>query len=140
MGMISGLAKAGTFGRMRLGATPSQRTIHDCANVEWKRKTIDDFVFDVLMNKRGSNPGDHCFLVPRLISGLTGRAREPLRMAGDLDRFAVDGGLEQFLEWLKKNGCSSTQEEGMPFKKYSYEIKRAKGESMTSWINRSDEA
>ena len=53
------------------------------------------------MYKRGSNPGDHCFLVPRLISGLTGRAREHLRMAGDLDRFAVDGGLEQFLEYLK---------------------------------------
>ena len=65
-------------------------------------KLFDDFVFDVLMNKRGSNPSDHCFLVPRLISGLTGRAREHLRMAGDLDRFAVDGGLEQFWEWLKK--------------------------------------
>ena len=31
--------------------------------------------------------------VPRLISGLTGRARKHLRMAGDLDRLAVDGGL-----------------------------------------------
>ena len=28
----------------------------------------------------------------------------------------------------------------MAFKKYIYEIKRARGESMTSWINRSDEA
>ena len=32
------------------------------------------------------------------------------------------------------------QEEGMAFKKYIYEIKRARGQSMTSWINRSDEA
>ena len=93
------------------------------------------------MNRRGSNPGDHCFLVPRLISGLTGRAREHLRMAGDLDRFAVDGGLEQFLEYLKtKMGIRRTQEEGISFKKYIYEIKRARGESLTSWINRSDEA
>ena len=29
---------------------------------------------------------------------------------------------------------------GMAFKKYIFEIKRARGESMTSWINRSDEA
>ena len=28
----------------------------------------------------------------------------------------------------------------MAFKKYIYEIERARGESMTSWINRSDEA
>ena len=58
-------------------------------------------------------------------------------MAGDLDRFAVDCGLEQFLEYLK---TKMGQEEGMSFKKYIYEIKRAKGESMTSWTNRSDEA
>ena len=104
-------------------------------------KLFDDYEFDVLMYKRGSNPGDHSFLVPRLISGLTGRAREHLRMAGDLDRFAVDGGLEQFLEYLKtKMGIRRPQEEGMAFKKYIYEIKRARGESMTSWINRSDEA
>ena len=48
-------------------------------------KLCDDCEFDVLMCQRGSNPGDLCFLVPRLISGLTGRAREHLRMAGDLD-------------------------------------------------------
>ena len=104
-------------------------------------KLFDDYEFDVLMYKRGSKPGDHCFLVPRLISGLTGRAREHLRMAGDLDRFAVDGELEQFLEYLKtKMGIRRPQEEGMAFKKYIYEIKRARSESMTSWINRSDEA
>ena len=75
-------------------------------------KLFDDYEFDVLMDKRGSNPGDHCFLVPRLISGLTGRAREHLRLAGDLDRFAVDGGLEQFLEHLKtKMGIRRPQEE-----------------------------
>ena len=28
-------------------------------------KLFDDYVFDVLMYKRGSNQGDHCFLVPR---------------------------------------------------------------------------
>ena len=62
-------------------------------------------------------------------------------MAGDLDRFAVDGGLEQFLEYLKtKMGIRRPQEEGMAFKKYIYEIKRARGGSMTSWNNRSDEA
>ena len=32
------------------------------------------------------------------------------------------------------------QWQGMAFKRYIYEIKRARGESMTSWINRSDEA
>ena len=64
-------------------------------------KLFDDYEFDALMHKRGSNPGDHCFLVLRLISGLTGRAREHLRMAGDVDIFAVDGGLEQFLGYLE---------------------------------------
>ena len=62
-------------------------------------------------------------------------------MAGDLHRFAVDGGLEHFLEYLKtKMGIRRPQEEVMAFKKYIYEIKRARCESMTSWINRSDEA
>ena len=37
-------------------------------------------------------------------------------------------------------GIRRPQEEGMAFKKYIYEIKRARGESMTSGINRSDEA
>ena len=98
-----------------------------------------DYEFDVLMYKRGS--GDHCFLVPRLISGLTGRVREHLRMAVDIDRFAVDGGLEQFLEYLKTQmGIRRPQEEGMAFTKYIHEIRRARGESMTSWINRSDGA
>ena len=45
-------------------------------------------------------------------------------MAGDLDRFAVDGGHEQFLEYLKtKMGVRRPQEEGVAFKKYIYEIK-----------------
>ena len=93
------------------------------------------------MNKRVSNPGDHCFLVPRLISGLTGLAREHFRMAGDLDRFAVDGGPEQFLEHLKTTmGIRRPQEEGMALKRYIHEVKRARVESMTSWINISDEA
>ena len=61
-------------------------------------------------------------------------------MAGGLDRLAVDGGLEQFLEYQKtKMGIRRPPKEGFAFKKYIYEIKRAKGESMTSWINRSDE-
>ena len=65
------------------------------------------------MYERCSKQGDHCFLVPQLISGLTGRAREHLRVAGDLDRFAIDGGLEQFLEHLKtKIGASSTTRRG----------------------------
>ena len=85
------------------------------------------------MNERCSDPGDHCFLVPQLISGLTGRTRELLRVAGDLDRF------EQFLEG-KKLVIRRPQEEGMAFKNCTYEIKRARDESMTSWINRSDEA
>ena len=68
-------------------------------------KLFDDYEFDVLMYRRGSNPGYHCFQVPRLISGLTGRAREHLRVAGDLDRFAIVGGLEQFLEYLKMKMC-----------------------------------
>ena len=76
-----------------------------------------------------------------LISGLTGRAREHLRMAGDLDRFAVDGGLEQFLEYLKtKMGIRRPQEEGMAVKKHICEINRVRGEYSTSVINRSDEA
>ena len=42
--------------------------------------------------------------------------------------------------WRKRNHETHTQWQGMAFKKYIYEIKRARGESMTSWINRSDEA
>ena len=62
-------------------------------------------------------------------------------MAGDLDCFAVEGRLEQFLEYLKtKMGIRRPHEEGMAFKKYIYEIKRARGVSTTSWINRSGEA
>ena len=61
-------------------------------------------------------------------------------MAGDLDRFAVDGGIEQFLEYLKtKMGIRRPQEEVMAFKKYVCEIKSARVGSMTRWINRSDE-
>ena len=76
-----------------------------------------------------------------MISGLTDRAREHLRAARDLESFAFDGGLEQFLEYLKtKVGIRRPQEEGMAFKTYIYEIKRARSESMTSCINRSDEA
>ena len=37
-------------------------------------------------------------------------------------------------------GIRQPQEEGMAFKKYIFQIKRARRESMTSWINRSDEA
>ena len=123
--MISGLvkagAKAGTIGRIRLGATQANEQSHDCATWNEDAKLFDDHKFDVFMYKRGSNPSDHCFLVPRLISGLTGRAREHLRMAGDLDRFAVDGGLEQFLAYLKTiMGIRRPQEEGMAFKKYIY--------------------
>ena len=48
-------------------------------------------------------------------------------MAGDLDRFAVDGGLGRVLEYLKtKMGIRGHQEEGMAFKMYIYEIKRAR--------------
>ena len=42
--------------------------------------------------------------------------------------------------WRDGNHGTHTQWQGMAFKKYIYEIKRARGESMTSWINRSDEA
>ena len=42
--------------------------------------------------------------------------------------------------WRDGNHETHTQWQGLAFKKYIYEIKRAKGESMTSWINRSDEA
>ena len=60
-------------------------------------------------------------------------------MVGDLDRVAVDGGLDN--SWYtSKMSIRRPQEEGMAFTKYIYEIKRARGESMTSWINRSDEA
>ena len=124
-------AKAGTIGRLCLGvSTTAKPTRNATAVPTWKgdAKLFDDHVFDVFMYKRGTNPGDHCFLVPRLISGLTGQAREHLRMAGDLYRFAVDGGIRR------------PQKECMAFKKYICEIKRAKGESMTSWINSSDEA
>ena len=93
-GLVKAGTKAGTIGRMRLGAVPSQRTIPRLC--QRGVETRNSLMFDVLMYKRGSNPGDHCLLVPRFISGLSGRAREHLRMAGDLDRFAVDGGLEQF--------------------------------------------
>ena len=42
--------------------------------------------------------------------------------------------------WRDRNHETHTQWQGMAFKKYIYEIKRARGESMTSSINRSDEA
>ena len=41
--------------------------------------------------------------------------------------------------WRDGKRETHTQWQGMAFKKYIYEIKRARGESMTSWINRSDE-
>ena len=76
-------------------------------------KHYDDCEFDVLMYERGSNPGDHCFLVPCLICGLTSRAREHLRIAGDLNRFAVSSGLEIFLDYVNANhGNSSTTGRG----------------------------
>ena len=65
-------------------------------------KLFDDYEFDVFMCERGSNPGYHCFLVLRLISGLIGQAREHLRMAGDFDRFVVDGGLWVFVDHRKR--------------------------------------
>ena len=101
----------------------------------WSGETkLDDHELDVLMYKRGSNPGHHRFLVPRLISGLTGRTREHLRMAGDLDRFAVDGGLEQFLKYLKTQmGIGRPQEEGMAFKKYIYESDVRKDLMVVVW-------
>ena len=42
--------------------------------------------------------------------------------------------------WRDRNHGTHTQWQGMAFKKYIYDIKRARGESMRSWINRSDEA
>ena len=43
--------------------------------------------------------------------------------------------------WGDREHWTYTHSQGMAFKKYIYEIKRARGdESMTSWINRSDEA
>ena len=48
--------------------------------------------------------------------------------------------LNNFWNLKTKTGIRRPQEEGMTFKKYIYEIKRARGESMTSGINRSDEA
>ena len=42
--------------------------------------------------------------------------------------------------WRDGNHETHTQWQGMALKKYIYEIKRARGESMTSWINRYDEA
>ena len=42
--------------------------------------------------------------------------------------------------WRDGDHGTHTQWQGMAFKKYISEIKRARGESMTSWINRSDEA
>ena len=42
--------------------------------------------------------------------------------------------------WRDGNFETHTQWQGMAFKKFIYEIKGARGESMTSWINRCDEA
>ena len=62
-------------------------------------KVFDSYEFDVLMYIRmARNQAIIASLFARLISGRTGRAREYLWMAGDLDRFAVDGGLEQ--KWV----------------------------------------
>ena len=60
---------------------PQRRTNeqpHDDCAVDEDAKLFDDSEFDVFMCKKGSNPCYHCFLVPRLISGLTGGAREHL--------------------------------------------------------------
>ena len=118
MGMISELvkagAKAGTIGRMCLGATPSQRTIPRLC--QRGMETQNSLMTTSLMpscTREARTQVIIAFLIPRLISGLTGRARKHLSMAGDLDQFAVDGGLEQFLEYLKtKNGHSSTTGRG----------------------------
>ena len=93
------------------------------------------------MYKRGSNPGDHCLFASLLISGLTGRAREHLRMGVALDGFAIDGGLEQVLEHLRqklvfvdhRKRCSGIQE--VHLRNPTCEVR-----VMTSWINRFDEA
>ena len=124
---------------------PSQRTSPRLCRRGMQTQNFDDCEFDVLLYKRGPNPGDHCFLVPRLIAGLTGRAREHLRMAGDLDRFAVDGGLEQFLEYLKtKMGISRPQGGGMAIQEVSRSTSTKSNvrgvRSTTSWVNRSDDA
>ena len=42
--------------------------------------------------------------------------------------------------WSDGNHETRTQRQGVAFKKDIYEIRRARAESMTSWINRSDEA
>ena len=130
--MISGLAKAGTkagtTGRMHLGATPSQRRIPRLCRRGME--TQNSLMTMCLMSSctRCSNPGGRCFLYPRLTYGLT-------------DRFAVDGGLEQFLEYLKtKIGIRRPQVEGIAFKKVHLRNQTCEGESTTSWINRSDEA
>ena len=81
MEMINGLAKAGAQAGTINWSNASWRNTKPTNNPTtvptWNgdAKLFDDYEFDVLMCKRGSNPGDHCFLVPRLISGLTGRAR-----------------------------------------------------------------
>ena len=64
-------------------------------------KLFDDYRFDVLRYKRGSNPGGSSLPCPRRISGLTGRARQHTRVAGDLEPFSVEEELEPFLEYLK---------------------------------------
>ena len=104
---------------------------------------FDDYAFDVFMYKRGSNPGDRCFLVPRLISGLTGGARKKISGWLAILIFSpLKADLKNSLnpQKDKNNGYSSTTGNEMACKKYICEIKRARGESMTSWINRPDEA
>ena len=98
MDMIIGLAKAagaGTIGGFFLGATPSQRMIpRRC------RRGMETQNFVVTVSLMSSCTKEvRTQVILRLISGLSGRAREHLRMAGDLDRSAVDGRLEQFLEY-----------------------------------------
>ena len=80
MGMISGLVKAGVkAGIIWSNASWSNtKPTHNPTTVPaWKEMQNSLMT----MYKRGSNPGDHCFLVPRLISGLTGWARAHLRTA-----------------------------------------------------------
>ena len=89
MGMVNGLAKAvaeaGTcFSRSSWCNTKPTNNPTTVPKWNGDAKHFDDYEFYVIMYKRkGSKPGDHCFLVPRLILGLIGRTREHLRVVGD---------------------------------------------------------
>ena len=120
MEMISGQAKAGVAQLVECISRQHQANTqsHDCVPT-WNgnAKLFDDSEFDVFLYEHLCSSVD--FFLVSLVKQ---------EGNGDLDRFAVDGKLD--------TGIPKDENGRMALKKCIYEIKPARSESMTSWINR----